>query len=107
MEIAEFLLDRGADIDARDIDHKSTAAQYLVQSYPEVVRRLIQRGAKTDILMAAAIGDDDLVGKHLDAHPECIRVSDTKTHFIHPFPLNNLQPNAPSSPKSAWYSNDR
>jgi ankyrin repeat protein len=74
VEIAEFLLDHGADIDARDIDHESTAAQYLVQSHPGVVRCLIRRGAKTDILLAAAIGDNDLVRKHLDAEPECIRM---------------------------------
>jgi ankyrin repeat protein len=74
VEIAEFLLDHGADIDARDIDHESTAAQYLVQSHPDVVRCLIRRGAKTDILMAAAIGDNDLIHKRLDAEPECIRM---------------------------------
>src|SRR5260370_22645011 len=81
VEIAEFLLDRGASIDARDIDHESTAAQYLVQSHPEVVRRLIQRGTKTDILMAAAIGDNDLVRKHLDSDPECIRMRVNEQFF--------------------------
>ena len=29
VEIAAILLDAGADIDARDIDHESTAAQYM------------------------------------------------------------------------------
>ncbi|HEY6392938.1 MAG TPA: ankyrin repeat domain-containing protein [Bryobacteraceae bacterium] len=81
VEIAEFLLDSGADIDARDIDHESTAAQYLVQSHPEVVRCLIRRGAKTDILMAAAIGGNDLVRKHLDADPECIRMRVNEQFF--------------------------
>jgi len=81
VEIAEFLLDRGADIDARDVDHESTAAQYLVQSHPEVVRCLIRRGAKTDILMAAAIGDNDLVRKHLDSDPECIRMRVNEQFF--------------------------
>ncbi len=81
VEIAEFLLDRGADIDARDVDHESTAAQYLVQSHPEVVRCLIRRGARTDILMAAAIGDNDLVRKHLDSDPECIRMRVNEQFF--------------------------
>ena len=46
VEIAGFLLDCGADIDARDIDHESTPAQYLVKSHSEVVRYLISRGAR-------------------------------------------------------------
>ncbi len=81
VEIAEFLLEHGASIDARDIDHESTAAQHLVQSHPEVVRYLIRRGAKTDILMAAAIGDSDLVRKHLDSDPECIRMRVNEQFF--------------------------
>ncbi len=85
VEIAEFLLDRGASVDARDIDHESTAAQHLVQSHSEVVRCLIRRGAKTDILMAAALGDNGLVRKHLDADPQCIRVR-VNEHF---FPKQN------------------
>ncbi|NWF86170.1 MAG: ankyrin repeat domain-containing protein, partial [Bryobacteraceae bacterium] len=35
IEIAECLLDRGADIDARDLDHESTPAQYMVRDRPE------------------------------------------------------------------------
>ena len=31
VEIAEFLLSVGADIDARDIDHESTPAQYMLR----------------------------------------------------------------------------
>ena len=30
VEMAELLLEFGAEIDARDIDHESTAAQYMV-----------------------------------------------------------------------------
>ena len=48
--IAEFLLDHGADIDARDVDHESTPAQYLVRSQPDVARYLVARGAQSDIL---------------------------------------------------------
>ncbi len=54
--VAECLLDRGAEIDALDVDHESTAAQYMVRDRQEVLRYLIQRGCKTDVLMAAAIG---------------------------------------------------
>jgi ankyrin repeat protein len=84
VEIAEFLLARGADIDARDVDHESTPAQYMlrvdqVRHYPrdrqDVARYLVSRGCQTDILMAAALGDADLVLRHLKNDRECIRTS--------------------------------
>ena len=34
VEIAAYLLDHGAEIDARDVDHESTAAQYMVGIQP-------------------------------------------------------------------------
>ena len=54
--IADFLLDHGADIDVRCIDHKSTPAQYALVDRPEVCRRLLERGATPDIFMAARLG---------------------------------------------------
>src|SRR5262245_19041436 len=57
IEVAECLLDHGAPIDARDVDHESTPAQYMVRDRQAVLRYLIQRGCKTDLLMAAALGD--------------------------------------------------
>src|SRR5207247_11075966 len=54
IEIAKFLLDHGADIDARDVDHESTPAQWMVRERQEVARYVIQRACKTDLLMAAA-----------------------------------------------------
>lgn len=79
VEIAAYLLDRGAEIDARDIDHESTAAQYMAgcTSWPrtDVLRYLISRGAQTDIFMAASLGDLEMVRKFLDADPALVRVS--------------------------------
>jgi len=84
IEIAEFLLSAGAEIDARDVDHESTPAQYMLRvdqkrHYPhdrqDVARFLVSRGCHTDILMAAALGDLALVRRHLDADPACIRMS--------------------------------
>ena len=79
-EIAALLFVHGAEIDARDIDHESTAAQYMVfpavyelakQSYRhDVARFLIFRGAQTDILMASAVGDLALVERILNDEPE-------------------------------------
>ncbi|HZS61246.1 MAG TPA: ankyrin repeat domain-containing protein [Gemmatimonadaceae bacterium] len=82
IEIARLLLEHGADIDALDIDHESTAAQYMLQDGPtrqypndrkHIARELVARGCRTDILMAAALGDLALVKRHLDANPESIR----------------------------------
>jgi len=90
VEIAAFLLENGADIDALDIDHESTPAQYMLRvehkrHYPrdrqDVARYLTSRGCRTDILMAAALGDLDLVRRHLDADPACIRMSVSETWF--------------------------
>ena len=90
VEIAEFLLAAGADIDARDIDHESTAAQYMLRvehkrHYPhdrqDVARYLVSRGCYTDILMASALGDLPLVRRHLDADPGCVRMSVSEEWF--------------------------
>ncbi len=79
--VAECLLDHGADIDVLDVDHESTPAQYMVRDRQKIARYLIRRGCKTDILMAAALGDADLVRKHLDADPECIRMRVSDEYF--------------------------
>jgi ankyrin repeat protein len=79
--IAKYLVDRGANVDARDIDHESTPAQYMVSDRQEIVRYLITRGCRTDILMASAIGDLDLVTEHLDADPDCVGTRVSETHF--------------------------
>jgi hypothetical protein len=90
VEIAELLLDRGADIDALDVNHESTPAQYMLRveqkrHYPQdrqdVARYLVSRGCRTDILMATALGDMNLVRRLLDSDPECIRMSVSEEWF--------------------------
>jgi ankyrin repeat protein len=81
VEIAEYLLAQGADIDARDIDHESAPAQYMLRERPEIARYLVRRGCRTDILMAAALGDMVLVLRHLEADPECIRMRVSDENF--------------------------
>jgi hypothetical protein len=70
-EIIDVLLAHGAEIDARCIDHQSTAAQYRVRN-TELCRHLIARGAAVDIFMAAVLGDEALANQVLDADPGCI-----------------------------------
>ncbi len=82
--IAEYLLERGAEIDARDVDHESTAAQYMVAQRPrrlDVAGYLLRRGAKSDILMASALGDLDMVRQHLDEDPASVGVSVSEKDF--------------------------
>jgi hypothetical protein len=62
--VAALLLDYGARIDARDEDHDSTPAQRRIGGSPDVVRFLLEHGAKADIFLAAALGDVAL-GKRL------------------------------------------
>nr|HEV7955097.1 ankyrin repeat domain-containing protein [Candidatus Acidoferrales bacterium] len=81
IEIAEYLLDHGAEIDARDVDHESTAAQYMIKSRQSICRFLIQRGSRSDILMAAALGDIDLARRHLKNDPECVRMRVSDEYF--------------------------
>jgi ankyrin repeat protein len=72
VEIADFLLDHGAGIDVRCIDHKSMPAQYALVDRPDVCRRLLERGATPDIFMAARLGDLGLATRLLDRDPTCI-----------------------------------
>jgi len=81
VDIAAYLLDQGAEIDALDVDHESTPAQYMIDDRQEVAGYLIQRGCKTDILMAAALGDIELVRRHLDTAPDSIRMRVSEEFF--------------------------
>jgi hypothetical protein len=90
VEIATFLLENGAAIDARDVDHESTPAQYMLRvqqkrHYPkdrqDVAVYLVSRGCRTDLLMAAALGDLNLVRRHLESDPNCIRMNVSEQWF--------------------------
>jgi ankyrin repeat protein len=81
VEVAAYLLGHGAEIDARDIDHESTPAQWMVEDRQEIARYLITRGCHTDILMATALGDRELVRRHLDTDPSCIRMRVSEEFF--------------------------
>ena len=68
--IAELLLDSGADVRARDVDHRSTALQYLIAD-EAIARLLVARGAEVDIFAAARLGDRSLVERCLRDDPLC------------------------------------
>ncbi len=71
--VADYLLDRGADIDARCIDHHGSALQWsLGNNNPELARHLLSRGADADIFACAAIGDVARVAAALDGDPKLV-----------------------------------
>lgn len=68
-EIAELLIQRGADLELRDIDHESTPIQYQINNL-DVVRVLIKHGAAPDIFTAIVLDDLSLLRRILKADPE-------------------------------------
>jgi ankyrin repeat protein len=63
--VVDLLLDNGADIDARDVDHRATAAEWMLDRSRDagryaLARHLVQRGAAVDIFLAAALGLTDV-----------------------------------------------
>ena len=81
VDVARYLLEHGADIDARDVDHESTPAQWMIRDRQAVARYLVERGCRTDILMAAALGDEARVAAFLDADPSAIGVDVSEAYF--------------------------
>jgi hypothetical protein len=72
IETAQLLVDRGADIDARDDDHRSTPAQWRISKAPEVSGFLIDSGATPDIFLGAALGDRAVVTRLIAENPDCV-----------------------------------
>ncbi len=70
-EIVDILVDAGADLEARDLDHVSTAAQFRIKD-AAVCRRLLERGAKPDVYMAVMLEDIPLLQRLIDEDPECL-----------------------------------
>lgn len=80
-EVAQLLLDRGAEIDGRCIDHYSTPVQYLCSARPEVARFLLSVGATPDIFSCVLCGDDATLENLLDANPALIQARINQTFF--------------------------
>jgi ankyrin repeat protein len=83
LEIVEILVDAGAELDARDTDHDSTALQYLIGN-EDVARLLIARGASVDIFAAARLGDLHLLEQCLRSDPRCAEARIGRPPFVAP-----------------------
>ncbi len=80
-EVAQLLLDRGADIDGRCVDHFSTPVQYLCTTRPHVARYLLSAGATADIFSAVACGHEASIDNLLTANPELIHARINQAFF--------------------------
>jgi hypothetical protein len=77
--VVDLLLDVGADPDARDVDHRSTAAEWMLggvehpeESRADLATYLVERGASADIFLAAALGLRDRATVMLEADPSLL-----------------------------------
>jgi ankyrin repeat protein len=70
----DLLLTAGADIDARDVDHRSTPAQWMLAERRGAGRYdcagyLVEHGASVDIFLAAALGLTDRALELIEVSP--------------------------------------
>lgn len=75
--VVDLLLAAGADLDARDVDHRSTAAEWMLDRRQragryDLAHYLVERGASADIFLAAALGLVDRVRTMLLAAPDLL-----------------------------------
>lgn len=75
--VIDLLLAEGADIDARDVDHRATAAEWMLDHKRgagryDLARYLVERGATADLFLAAALGLTEKVRAMLRANPELL-----------------------------------
>jgi hypothetical protein len=67
--VIDLLLDHGAGIDARDIDHFSTPLQYLCAPRRTLARHLLDRGAEPDVFSLVAAGTPAELQTWIRRHP--------------------------------------
>lgn len=81
IDAAQLLLDRGADIDGRCIDHYSTPVQYLSSARPDVARYLLSIGAQADIFSSILCGADEIAERLLSDEPALIHARINQSFF--------------------------
>ena len=80
-EIVDLLLAAGADVDAVDVDHHSTPAQWMLgdpddpaKSRAALAKYLVDRGASADIFLCAALGLTTRARAMLEADASLLRL---------------------------------
>ncbi len=84
--VVDLLLEKGADINARDVDHRSTAAEWMIERRKsagryDLARYLVQRGASADIFLAAALGLTARAEELLAANPKLLELRTTQGDY--------------------------
>ena len=80
-EVANLLIERGADLEIQDIDHESTPIQYQANN-PDVLRVLLIAGAKPDIFTAVVLDDVELLRTILKSNPQEVETRIGKAPFV-------------------------
>ncbi len=75
--VVDLLLDAGAEPDARDVDHRGTPAQWMLDRRRgagryDLAGYLVERGATADIFLAAALGLAERAGEMVEADPSLL-----------------------------------
>lgn len=96
VEVAELLIQRGADVDQRCVDHKSTPAMWATGGREDVMRRLLEHGATTDLYLAVLMDDISMAERLLEADPGAI---DVRVRF------GNSHPHVGYGDKYVWSLN--
>ena len=84
--VVDLLLAHGADIDARDVDHRSAPAHWMLQGrrgagrYP-LAEYLVERGAPVDVFLAAALGLVDRLEEMLARDPSLAKLRTGKGEY--------------------------
>lgn len=89
--VVDLLLAAGADIDARDVDHRATPAQWMLDRRRgagryDLAAYLVERGATTDIFLAAALGLSDRVRSMLEADPSLLDLRTSRGEYAEQAP---------------------
>jgi ankyrin repeat protein len=84
--VIDMLLDAGADIDARDVDHRATPAEWMIDRSQDSARYelaayLVDRGATMDIFLASALGRTESVTAMLQRDPELLNAQTGRGHY--------------------------
>jgi ankyrin repeat protein len=80
VKVATLLLERGAEIDKRCVDHRSTAAMWAAGGREDVMRFLLERGATPDLFQAVLLDDVDLAQRIIERDPSAL---DVRVRFGH------------------------
>ena len=75
--VIDLLLERGADPDARDLDHRGTPAEWMLERQQgvgrwDLARYLVERGASADVFLAAALGLVDRLRELIEGDPSLL-----------------------------------